>query len=344
MKTYILSFVACVMMLVCTGCQTDDFAKSVVCYDTSYGRAMDLVSPASMIKQKEIDFARTIEAQDKTPLSVFVIKAKVEPASQQKNVLGTAIILHGLGESKTRFPYLGAGQVLSKKGYDVVLIDLRTHGHSGGKYITYGVKEKYDVKVVMDTLIQQGVVSDKIYVFGMTLGASVAIQYAAIDPRCKGVVAMTPYKDMESIARRLVPLTMSQQDFIKVLARAGEMAGINPAEASSVVAVKNVKCPILLIHGLVDLAVPYDQSEAILAAANEPKKLMAITPGPERLALAGLVLEDWIATKVDLMAQGKIIQAAQVAAPKDASQADEPAAKPVTPAPATAPAATKPVK
>lgn len=341
MKNYVLMFAVCVMMLACTGCQTDDYAKSIVCYDTSYGRTMDLISPASMIKQKEIDAARTIEASDKTPLSVFIIKAKLNQ-SGQKAALGTAVILHGLGESKTRFPYLGAGQVLSRKGYDVVLIDLRTHGRSGGKYITYGVKEKYDVKTVVDTLVKEGAVSDKVYVFGMTLGATVAIQYAAIDPRCKGVVAMTPYKDMESIARRLVPLTMSQQDFMKVLARAGEMADIKPADASSVDAVRNIKCPILLIHGLVDLIVPYDQSEAIFAAANEPKKLLAITPGPERLALAGLILEDWIAEKVDLMAQGKLVQAAQVAVPKEAMPKDEPAEKTVTPP--TAPASSKPAK
>ena len=45
------------------------------------------------------------------------------------------------------------------------------------------------------------------------VGAATAVQYAAIDPRCRGVVAAAPYADLRSVAKSHVPL-MSKKSFV----------------------------------------------------------------------------------------------------------------------------------
>ena len=83
------------------------------------------------------------------------------------------------------------------------------------------------------------------------------------------------------------------------------MGGFDPADASAVLAAKKLTCPLLLVHGLLDLSVPIEQTQAIYDAAAGPRKLMVVTPGPEEAALV-LVLEDWIAQRIDELATGKV--------------------------------------
>jgi len=284
------------------GCGADYAARQIIEHNTNPGRVFqDMTGTADqLIKAGAIDLHRRIKSADGVEIDVWVIKAR-KPAGGEgaPGGLGTVVILHGLTESKASFPYFGAAKRLANKGYDVVLPDLRAHGRSGGKYVTFGAKEKYDVKTVMDALLREGAVREPICVFGVTLGAATAIQYAAIDPRCKKVFAMTPYKDVRSLARRRL-LMLSDKDFQAALKKAGTMAKFDPDEASSVAAAGKLKVPLLLVHGMLDVSVPTENSDAIFAAAGGPKKLIAVTPGPEQIALVA-VMEDWIAEKVDAL-------------------------------------------
>jgi pimeloyl-ACP methyl ester carboxylesterase len=190
----------------------------------------------------------------------------------------------------------------------VVLIDLRAHGRSGGKYITYGAKEKRDVQAVMDALVQDKQAAPPFYVFGANLGGAVAIQYAAIDPRVKGVVALSPYRDFAGIAAwqlHFLNPVMQPPDVLREIAATAKLGEFDPADASTLEAARKLTCPLLLVHGLLDLATPLEHAEAILKAASGPKELRVLTPGPEEAALA-LVLEDWIAKRIDEVATGKI--------------------------------------
>lgn len=303
-REIIMKRTAIVFLLVatglCVGCERDFYARQIVEHNTDSGKLLlNLTGTAEQLqKRNRIDDHRPMIMADGTNIDVWIIKAKRASGS----VRGTALLLHGLTESKAK--YLRAGENLAKMGYDVVLPDLRAHGRSSGKYVTYGALEKLDVKAVMDELVGTGRVNKDVYVFGVNLGAATAIQYAAIDARVRGVLALTAYKDASSIARRGIALTaptMSEQDFDEVLARAGEMANFDPQKASSEIAAMTLSCPLLLVHGLIDVSVPLEHSKAIYDAAAGPKKLMVVTPGPEQLALA-VILDRWIAEKIDYIA------------------------------------------
>ena len=327
MKRVGLSFLAVALAGFCLGCEKDYYAKQIITCDTGSGKlALRMLGTGEeLMKQKRIDQHHRFLMADKTPIDVWVIKAR---PGEGKEIRATALLLHGLGESKgTRYLFV-AGQRLAKMGYDVVLMDLRAHGRSGGEYVTHGALEKHDVKSVMDSLIGARTVHPNVYVFGRTLGAAVAIQYAAIDPRCKGVVALTPYRDVRSFGRlRLAPLApaLSQKDYETHLARAGEIASFDPEDASAVAAASKLSCPLLLVHALFDLralvglAVPVEHSQDIRLAARGPTKLILVTPVAEQIALA-LILDRWIPDKIHMLATKGLEETATKPAAKPAAK------------------------
>ena len=176
-------------LILAAGCQ-DYYATKLLTQDTNQGRVELAIAGTptgeQLVQQKRISFHQVVDSPDRTPIDVWVCSAPSQPAK------GAAIILHGMNSSKAAFPYRNAAVPLNRMGYDVVLIDLRAHRRSGGKYVTFGAKEKLDVKAVMDALVAGKHAAEPFYVFGANYGASVAIQYAAIDPRVKGVLAMRP--------------------------------------------------------------------------------------------------------------------------------------------------------
>ena len=281
----------------CCGCGADFHARQIVEYNTSAGKIDIAIKGTAdqLIKSHRISLHRRIKTSDDIDIDVWVLHAR--PPASGLHAGSTIVLLHGLTESKASFPYFGAAERLAKMGYNVILPDLRAHGRSSGRYVTYGAKEKYDVKAVVDALLADGTVREPIYVFGATLGGATAIQYAAIDPRCKGVMTMTSFKDAQSMARRRL-LFISTEQFKLAMERAGQIAKFDPQQASSVSAARKLTVPLLLYHGLLDLTVPKEHSEAIYAAAAGPKKLILIAPGPEQVALVA-TMEDWIARRID---------------------------------------------
>jgi alpha-beta hydrolase superfamily lysophospholipase len=292
-------------LLCLAGCQ-NYYSNKILTQDTSSGKlAMTLVGTGPQLcQQKKIDDHQVVLAPDKTGIDLWVIKSKLPDKAPR----GTAVLLHGMNESKAAFPYFGAAKPLNAMGFDVVLIDLRAHGRSGGKYITYGAKEKYDVRAALNQLTKSRTVTAPFYLFGSNLGGAIAIQYAAIDPRVKGVVALAPYKDFSSIANwqmTFIAPVMSAKEVEKVISIAASTGEFDPGDASALRAVKKLTCPLLLVHGILDFSVPIAQTQEIFAAATCPKQMVLVTPGPEQAAMA-LILEDWIALQIDKVATGQL--------------------------------------
>src|SRR3954466_6566579 len=106
---------------------------------------------------------------------------------------GTVFLLHGIGDRKDKVPYLLWARVLAQAGYRAVLVDLRGHGRSTGRYMSYGVHESRDMAQLLDAFEEQGLVYGPVGVCGVSYGGAVAIQWAAIDPRVKAIVALEPF-------------------------------------------------------------------------------------------------------------------------------------------------------
>jgi pimeloyl-ACP methyl ester carboxylesterase len=293
-------------MAIACGCQHDAYAQKLLKPDTSFGKLSEAMcgTPQQLIKLKRIDEHLSMAGADAgVVIDTWLINprpsggATTAPASK-----GAVVLLHGLGDCKAS--YLAVGEELAARGYTAVLMDLRVHGASTGSCITYGAREKYDLLTVMTELQHRGKIDGPIYVFGVDLGAAVAIQYAALDCRVKGIVAVAPYRNFTDITGWIYR-PMLQADRDKVVARAGQMGEFDPAEASAEQFIRQVRCPVLLAHNALDLSVPMEHSTAVYEAANQPKRLMVVTPVVEQ-AVIGLLWGNWIADRIDQVASGRL--------------------------------------
>src|SRR5262249_24452328 len=95
---------------------------------------------------------------------------------------GTIVYLHGIADNRTSAS--GVIERFTARRFDVVAYDSRAHGESEGSACTYGCFEKHDLRRVVDTVRPGPVI-----LIGTSLGAAVALQEAALDPRVTAVVA-----------------------------------------------------------------------------------------------------------------------------------------------------------
>ena len=216
------------------------------------------------------DDLRFTAADEESQLSAWFIPAQ-EP-------VGTIIYLHGVGDNKM------SGLLLAKVFHDahfhVLLYDARAHGESGGRYCTYGFHEKYDVREAVDLIRKIGqekkLVIGNIGLFGTSMGAAVALQAAAVEPRIRSVVSEASYATLRQITvdyqKRLMRLPWH---FLRNIAmkRSEIIAGFKHRMVSPLAAVSNIHVPILFIHGIEDRFIRYQYTQELFIAANDPKEL-----------------------------------------------------------------------
>ncbi len=248
-------------------------------------------SADSLIEAGRIDHHRRLAMPDGAAIDVWALNARCLQPGQPAR--GTVVLLHGRSDCKARL--LPLAELLAEHRWDAVLIDQRAHGRSADSLSTFGAREKHDVRRVMDALLAEKLVSDRVYAFGESMGATTAILYADVDPRVRGVLAVAPYTDMSAVCRRFVPL-LPEETFRAALAEAGKLADFDPAETSALAAASRLKCPLYVVHGRLDAIVPFSHGQAIHRAAPEPKKFFDI-PWAGHLSVA-LARDRWFAEKL----------------------------------------------
>ena len=130
------------------------------------------------------------------------------------------------------------------------------------------------------------------------MGGCVAVQYAAIDTRCEGVMALAPPTGIRGAAEALSPFS-TEEAVNSAVRGAGTMAGFDPENASALSAAARLKCPLILVHGRFDVVVPYKHSQKIYNAAWEPKKLILLWFADHNGVQLGR--NKWIVNKMQLL-------------------------------------------
>jgi hypothetical protein len=230
------------------------------------------------------------------------------------------LLFHGVADN--RVGVIGQSEFLLRAGYTVVMMDARGHGASEGSTATYGWLERNDTRTVVDELVRSEVgryadeqirsgkwkvkVEDEahpvgpsqlpkhsdnppgapvhIFALGESMGAGIALQSAAADPRIEAVVAEASFANLREASYdyaglRKSPLlgkTLLAPFSWTLLYRGEKAAGFPLAEISPVKAVASRPFPVLLICDEKDEALPCRHSEMIYAAARGPKDLWKV--------------------------------------------------------------------
>jgi dipeptidyl aminopeptidase/acylaminoacyl peptidase len=221
----------------------------------------------------------SVIARDKANLTAWWLR----PAEQN----GTCVlILHGVGDS--RVGSAGFAPMFLNEGYSVLLPDSRAHGASGGEFVTYGLMEKYDTLIWAEWMRGAGCV--KLYALGESLGASVLIEAAALQPAFSAIVAESPFADLPGVARYRVqhlsglPGAAASVVVSSAVFYARWIDGLRLDQVSPVRDIARASTPILLIHGLEDFRTPASNSEE-LAKAN-PRDALWLVPNAEHTGAA----------------------------------------------------------
>jgi uncharacterized protein len=235
---------------------------------------------ASVHAQRE-DFLVT--AQDGVQLRGW----RVRPAQPNGDWV---LLLHG--RSQNRLTMIGYADFLLAKGFSVVMMDARAHGESGGTIATYGHLEQYDSRAILDALIASEQVSH-VFALGESMGAAVALQSAAIDPRIEGVVAEGAFRNLHEVMFDYAGLRLSaflgktlfRPAAIMAVHEAEHQGGFRFDEVSPEAAVAIRRFSVLLISGLRDHNIPRRHAEAIYLAAAGPKELWLVPGARHQKAL-----------------------------------------------------------
>lgn len=187
------------------------------------------------------------------------------------------LLFHGISDNRTGV--LGPADFLLDHGYSVVMMDLRAHGQSGGM-LTYGWKEKFDTVAITDALCTTEHVHH-LGALGVSLGAAIALQSAAVEPRIEAVVAEDPFATLREVSYDYAGLhlspflgeTLFRPAAIAALYRLGKVGGFPTNDVSPERAVAVRAFPVFLICGTRDRTIPCRHAERIFRAARGPKEL-----------------------------------------------------------------------
>src|SRR6266478_6066504 len=178
------------------------------------------------------------------------------------------LLMHGRSHNRSvMLPYAG---FLLSAGYSVVMMDARAHGNSGGSESTYGKLEIFDMQVIVKNLEVTEKVSH-LFALGESMGAAVALQSAAIEPRIDGVVAEGAFRNLREVTFDYAGLQQSAA--LVAIWIAQKQGGFGFEDISPEQAVTVRSFPILLICGASDRKIPCRHSEAIVNSAIGPKEL-----------------------------------------------------------------------
>lgn len=109
------------------------------------------------------------------------------------------VLLHGV--TVNHIYMMDLAYFYNRIGFNVLAWDSRNHGDTGGKDITYGYYERFDLKTIVDYVKSKQTLEKgrdiKIGLHGISMGASILLAYAAfVIDNCDFYVADCPYSDL----------------------------------------------------------------------------------------------------------------------------------------------------
>ncbi|HJL16446.1 MAG TPA: alpha/beta fold hydrolase [Sandaracinaceae bacterium LLY-WYZ-13_1] len=234
------------------------------------------------------DVDRVVHAEVGPPaalLEAWILEPRREPR-------GTALVLHGIRGDKRAM--MDVGRALRDRGVRAILVDLRGHGRSSGRFLTYGVVESRDLRQLLDQLEGLGVVHGPVGVYGAAYGGAVGLQLASIDPRVRAVASLSTFASLRAVAPSYAELhlpglaaLLPSLFFDAVVDESGELGGFSPDAADATDAIARTRADVLLVHGDRDRRVPFEQARALMDACRPGRcELMTLAGEDHSGALA----------------------------------------------------------
>jgi dipeptidyl aminopeptidase/acylaminoacyl peptidase len=197
--------------------------------------------------------------------------------SNRQTPAPAVLVMHGWGANAALM--LPALPPLHQAGLAVLLLDARCHGESDGEDFTSLPRFAEDISSGLDWLkARAGVDPMRLALIGHSVGAGAALLCASRRNDVRAVISLAAFAHPEDMMRRFLadirvpwwPLGWAITHYVShvIGARFDDIAPVNT--------IARLNCPVLLVHGLRDDTVPFDDARRLLAAAGPDVRLLPV--------------------------------------------------------------------
>jgi len=176
--------------------------------------------------------------------------------------VGTILYIHGNAGDVSQM--LGwADQMRSQFQCNVLIFSYAGYGKSEGRPTAPGILD--DGLAALTFLNEQeGIPTDHIIVWGLSLGGAVAVDLAS-NHEVKALIVESSFTSLADMGRVVIPFLPARLLLWEQL--------------SSIDKIGNVRSPVFISHGRSDRTIPFSQGQRLFEAANEPKTFFIPPPG-----------------------------------------------------------------
>ncbi len=168
------------------------------------------------------------------------------------NKFKTILFLHGnAGSLENRIHKINHFEDMN---INFLLLSWRGFSGNKGKPTEKGLYQ--DARSAVKWLVKQGVIEENIIIYGESLGTGITTEIAQ-NKNFAGIILETPFTSMVAAGKSKYPIFP-----IKFLLK---------DKYESDKKIKNIKSPVLIMHGEEDQIVPFWMGEKMFQMANEPK-------------------------------------------------------------------------
>lgn len=168
---------------------------------------------------------------------------------------------------------------MKKKGYNILVPDLRGHGLSEGDYIAMGWDDRLDIMEWIDFILSQNK-NANIILYGVSMGGATVMNVAGekLPIQVKAIIEDCGYTSVWDIFKDHIDMEPWQSELaLHVASLVTKMrAGYYLSDVQPIEQVKKSHTPILFIHGDQDDFVPFDMLDELYNAASCPKEKLVI--------------------------------------------------------------------
>lgn len=179
------------------------------------------------------------------------------------------ILFHGYRSMALR-DSAGGFSLGRKAGFNVLAVDQRAHGRSGGRTITFGIKERKDCLRWIQFANRKFGEKTPILISGLSMGAATVLMAAGLPlpENVVGIMADCPYDSPAAIIKKVASDEGYPPKLVYPFIWLGALlfGHFQLTKTTALDCVRHSRIPILLIHGSDDRFVPWEMSEAIAKA------------------------------------------------------------------------------
>ncbi len=193
---------------------------------------------------------------------------------------GIVLMMHGFQSTPTR-DFASIARWYYEAGYTICLPFQRNHGESEGTYITFGVKERYDVRDWVQELNDRFGMENDLWIHGISMGCATVLMASgfSLPFNVRGIIADCGFTSPKAILltelrTRKLPLAHAFLHAGNFFAR--HLADFTFTEYDTFQALRTNETPVLFIHGTKDDFVPPAMTIANYEFCHAPKELLLV--------------------------------------------------------------------